>query len=204
MDDEERARYHGLWWPDACQAKGWRIKDEVRRRDQVLFCMAEVRGPAVTTSHPDWGHDETTALRTYLAFVAYPTLVNSQRWLDCKQDYRAFNRARQADWHERKAYGPKGSGKFARNRFAGAKTAQGEPQETFDPKEARKRHMSMAYRNRQRTGYRSDKKQLPGDLRFVTMVGGQVVAGPAAPAAPQPEPHHAHHVAEDDDENCPF
>ena len=196
MDDVERAKYHGQWWPEACQTQRWRVKDEDRRRHVALECMRLVRGPMVTTSHPDWGHDETTALHTYLRILADPSLVNSQRWLDCQKDYVAFNRARQADWHERKAYGRKGSGKLARNRFAGAKSAQGEPQEEFDPQAARKRHISMAYRNRQRTGYRS-KKQPAGEHAFVAMIGGKVVAGPELAG-------HKTASAKEDDHNCPF
>lgn len=198
MDDRERAKYHGTWWPDACQAKGWRVKDEVRRRDVALQCMAAVRGPAVTTSHPDWGHNETTALRTYLLFLADPGLVNSQRWLDCQKDYVAFNRARQGDWHERQAYGTKGSGKLRRNRFAGAASAQGEPQEEFDPAAARKRHMTMANRNRKRTGYRSKTKQAAGVHAFVAMINGKVVAGPELAGQKMATP------AAEDDHNCPF
>src|SRR5882672_394487 len=101
MTDEQRNRYFGLYWPAACQAKGWRVKDDIRRRHTTAECMREIRAP-ILESITELDQDQVTALFTYLDFLAHPaSLEKSQRWLDCKQDYRAFNRARQADWHER-------------------------------------------------------------------------------------------------------
>lgn len=175
MNDFQRNRYFGLYWPDACAAKGWRVKDEVRRRHTTGECMSLVRGPQ-TESITEMGDDEVTALFTYLDFLAHPgDLIRAAKWVDCMMDYRMFNRARQSDWHERKTYGPRGSGRLRKQRFAG-KSAQGEPFEKFDPEAVRKQHMTMAARHRAK-GYRPTK-QMPGDLRFVTVVGGKAVAGP--------------------------
>jgi hypothetical protein len=184
MTPAARAHYHGRLWPAVCEVKGWRVGDEVRRRDVVLECMAKVRGPAVTTSHPDFGDDETTALFCYLEHLAAPAdLRKSARWLDCQKDYVAFNRAKQGDWHERQTYGRRGC-KLRRDRFGGASSAQGEPFEEFDPKKARQRHMTMANRHRR-------KKQKAGAHAWVAMIGGREILGPAPVALAQ-------------DSNCPW
>lgn len=73
-------------------------------------------------------------------------LDQSARWLDCQQDYKAFNRARQADWHEGKTYGRRPN-KLDKNRFAGARSAQGGALDEFDPEAIRKRHLTMATRH---------------------------------------------------------
>ena len=194
MSPEARSCYFGHYWPTACQAKGWRVKDEVRRRHTTGECMRLVRAP-VTESTTDLGPDEITALFTYLDFLANPSsLEKSQRWLDCQQDYRAFNRARQADYYERKTYGQGGSKKLRKNRFCGQQSAQGMPQENFDPEAARKRFVTM--KSRYRT---AKKKQQPGDLRFVAEIAGRVVTGPTA----VPVNRVAAHV-ESEESNCPF
>ena len=194
MSPEARSRYFGHYWPAACEAKGWRAKDEVRRRHTTGECMRLIRALQVE-SVTLLGPDEITALFCYLEFLANPSsLAHSQRWLDCQQDYRAYNRARQADWHERQTYGRSGSNKLRKNRFAGQQSAQGKPQETFDPEAARKRHLTMVSRHRTKL-----KKQQPGDLRFVAEVAGRVVTGPA----PAPVNRVAAHV-ESEESNCPF
>lgn len=147
MTANERSNYFGLYWPKACAAKGWVPNDGERRRAVVLECMRQVRGPLVTTSDPAFGRDETTALFCYLDHLAHPgDLDRSARWLDCCKDYRAFNRARQADWYEEKAYGAKGSKKLRKDRFAGAQSAQGEPLEEFNPRAINARFITMASR----------------------------------------------------------
>lgn len=172
MTPQARAHYHGRLWPAACQAKGWRVGDEVRRRDVVLECMQKVRGPLVTSSHPNFGDDETTALFCYLEHLAAPDdLAKSARWLDCQKDYRAYNRARQADWHQEKTYG-RGGRKLVRDRFKGQASAQGEPLEEFDPAAARKRHLTMVTRHRR-------KKQAAGEHAWVAEIAGRKILGPA-------------------------
>lgn len=198
MDEEQRARYFGHFWPAACQAKRWRVKDEVRRRHTTGECMRLIGAPE-TESTTDLDQNQITALFCYLDHLAHPSsLEKSQRWVDCQQDYKAYNLARISDWHERKTYGGRGQ-KLRRDRFKGAASAQGEPQEVFDPAAIRKRHMTMVNRHKAK-GYRP-RKQPAGDLRFVAMVAGRVVVGvvaqPAADACPQVK-------AEDLDENCPF
>jgi hypothetical protein len=147
MSPSERVTYFRDFWPAACAANGWKKSDDERRRKVVLQCMEAVGGPLVTTSGGAFGRDEVTALFCYLDFLAHPAdLDRSARWADCQEDYHAYNRARQADWYERKAYGSKGSGKLARERFSGARSASGEPLDHFDPKAINKRFVTMASR----------------------------------------------------------
>jgi hypothetical protein len=149
-----RSRYFRLY-AAACAAQGWDPRDEEQRHSVTLQCMQEICAPARmrVDSITLLGDDEITALLCNLEFLGSEGLEESARWLDCKQDYRAFNRARQADWHERKAYGAQGSGKLKRNRFAGAESAEGEALDKFDPAAITKRHLTMVTRNQQRTGY---------------------------------------------------
>jgi hypothetical protein len=150
MSPATRKTYFALWIA-ACKAKGWDSKSDALRRAEVLECMTLVRGPRVTTSDPAFGSDETTALFCYLEFLAHPdSLDHAARWVDCQKDYHAFNRARQADWHEEKAYGKRGSSKLRKYRFAGQQSAAGEPLEQFDPEQIRKRHLTMASRHQRK------------------------------------------------------
>lgn len=149
MTPAARVKYHRDLWPACCRAQRWDVRDVEKRRAIVLECMRLVKGPSVTTSSPIFGADETTALFTYLSFLAdQASLDKSARWADCQEDYRAFNRALNADWHERQTYGPEGSKRLQKQRFGGRKTAAGEPLESFDPEEIRKRHITSATRHR--------------------------------------------------------
>lgn len=174
MTPYQRSIYFGQLWPDACQAKGWRRDDEVRRRDTTGECMALIGGPA-TESTTALGQDEITALFCYLDHLGHPAcLIRSARWVDCQTDYHAYNRARQADWHESKAYGGGRGEKLRKNRFGGARSAQGDPLDKFNPDAIQKRYLTM--RNRHgRKGYRP--KQAAGSLQFVTVVNGQRLVG---------------------------
>lgn len=146
MTPGTRTRYFSMWGK-ACAVKGWNVKDQEKRRNQVLFCMTEVRGPLVTTSDEAFGPDEITALFVYLDHLAHPSdLLKSAAWVDCKTDYRAYNKARQADWLEEQAYGKQGSGKLRRNRFGGQKKAAGEALDPLDPVAIKKRLVTMATR----------------------------------------------------------
>ena len=150
MSPAARRVYFTTLWPAACEVCDWNPRDEAQRRAVVLDCMARVRGPAVTTSDPAFGPDEVTALFTYLAHLGDPaSLDKSARWATCQEDYRTFNRARQADWHEEHAYGRRPN-KLARQRFAGAATAAGGPLETLDAAAVRQRHLTMANRHRRK------------------------------------------------------
>lgn len=150
MTPRERTHYHAVLWPAACRAMGWSHKDQERRRKVVIDCMEAVRGPLVTTSDPEFGRDEVTALFCYLEHLAdQASLDKSARWVTCQQDYRTYNRARQADWHERKMYGP-GRNKLDRNRFKGAASAAGGPLDNLDADEVRKRHVTMASRHQKK------------------------------------------------------
>jgi hypothetical protein len=159
MTPSARKTYFRLW-NAACAVKGWNSGDDDLRRAVVIECMEKVRGPLVTTSSPEFGADETTALFVYLDHLAHPSdLLKAAAWVDCMTDYRAYNRARQADWHEEKAYGKAGSGKLRRNRFAGQKKAAGEALDPLDPAAIQKRFLTMRTRNERRTGYQSKKRQ---------------------------------------------
>lgn len=185
MNQETRTRYFAFWIA-ACKAKGWDAKDQDLRRGQVMFCMDQVGGPMVTTSDPAFERDETTALLVYLNHLAHPDdLVKAAAWVDCMKDYRAFNRARQADWHEAQAYGTQGSGKLRRNRFNGQKNAAGDTFDPLDPKAIEQRFLTMRRANERRTGYVNPRDLAPAPA-------------PAQKPAPQPEP-----AAVEDDGN-PF
>src|SRR5689334_10551627 len=113
MTPAARVTYHKTLWPAACLAQGWAARDDAHRRDVALLVMHLAGGPAVTTSSPEFGAAETTALFVYLHQLANPNeLVAMEGRLKCKDDYITYHKARQADWHERQAYGKKGSGKL--------------------------------------------------------------------------------------------
>ncbi|MFA5263225.1 MAG: hypothetical protein WC378_05320 [Opitutaceae bacterium] len=151
MTAAQRTRYFRDLWPAACAAQVWDARDEGRRRLVTADCMAAVKGPA-TASTTDLQADEVTALFCYLEFLGDPaSLDKSARWLDCQQDYQAYNRARQADWHERAMYGhSKRPNKLDKHRFSGATSAAGGPLDAFDPEAIRKRHMTMASRHQKK------------------------------------------------------
>lgn len=145
MTPKTRVFFFAEVWPQVCASQGWPENDRAKRHEVVATCMRLVRGPQVESLN-DLGPDEVTALFCYCEFLATGTLEASQRWVDCQRDYHAYNRARQADWHEHAMYGTN-KNKLDRQRFAGASSAVGEPQEEFDPQEIRKRHLTMASRH---------------------------------------------------------
>lgn len=151
MTAGQRSSYF-LAWADVCAAQGWNPKDNTKRQEVTARCMAAVRGPAVASTS-DLGEDEITALFCYLRYLKTgdADLDAAARWVDCQQDYKAFARARQADWHEEKLYGKTSKpNKLDRNRFKGAKTAVGEPLEKFSPEEIHKRHLTLATRHQKK------------------------------------------------------
>lgn len=161
MNKETRIRYFAFWIA-ACKVKGWDARDQELRRGQVMFCMDQVGGPMVTTSDPAFARDETTALLVYLDHLAHPDdLVKAAAWVDCMKDYRAYNRAKQADWHEEEAYGAKGSGKLRRNRFGGQQKAAGDTFDPLDPKAIEQRFLTMRRANERRTGYVNPRDLAP-------------------------------------------
>lgn len=182
MTPGERIHYHTKLWPAACLANEWDLKDDARRRQVALDCMQLVGGPLVTTSSPLFGRDEVTALFCYLEHLADPSSFDkSARWDTCRQDYRTYNRARQADWHERKLYG-QGKNKLDRDRFAGAKSASGGALDDLDAEETRKRHMTFASRHQRKM--RADAKatkQAPQPAEKGQILASQRMAGPPAP-----------------------
>ena len=149
MTPAERKTYFGHLWPAACQAQKWEVKDEGRRRAVTRACMRLVRGPE-TDSTSALGPDEVTALFTYLRHLAGPASLDaSALWATCQEDYRTFNRARQADYHERALYGA-GPNKLDRDRFGGERSAAGGPLDSLDADQVRKRHLTMATRHQRK------------------------------------------------------
>ena len=152
MNPGQRKTYFHLWG-EACAAQHWNTKDNAQRQDITARCMASVRGPAVASTSA-LGEDEITALFCYLNYLKTgdADLDAAARWVDCQTDYKAFARARQADWHEEALYGKsKKPNRLDRNRFAGAKSAVGAPLDTFDPQAIHKRHLTMASRHQKKT-----------------------------------------------------
>lgn len=197
MTAKERSVYFGHLWPEACFANEWEVKDDARRRAVTAECMRLVRGPQ-TDSAGALGSDEVTALFTYLAHLAdSASLEKSARWVTCQEDYKTFNRARQADWHERALYG-KGKNKLDRNRFGGAASAAGGPLDTLDAKEVQKRHLTFASRNQRRM--RAEKGQKLASTNLAsgglassdeTQQGGHHVPEPEKPADTHAPTHRA-------------
>ncbi len=175
MSPKTRVFFFKAVWPQVCAQQGWRKSDDTKRHEVVATCMRLVRGPVVESMN-DLGPDEVTALFTYCEFLADESLAASERWLDCQQDYHAFNRARQADWHERSMYGTN-KNKLDRQRFAGAASAVGAPQETFDPEAIRQRHLTMASRHQAKQ--RRDAKTAKAEVvdREHVMAGGEILPG---------------------------
>lgn len=160
MTPKTRVFFFAEIWPAVCARQGWKESDRAKRHEVVATCMRCVRGPQVE-SITDLGPDEVTAFFCYCEFLATESLEASQRWLDCQQDYHAFNRARQADWHERSVYGSR-KNKLDRQRFGGAASAVGEPQETFNPEAIRQRHLTMASRHQAKL--RKDSKTVAAEV----------------------------------------
>ena len=156
MTTHARIHYHATEWPAACHAQGWSPNDQSRRQSVILDCMFLVKGPPVTSSDEKFRAAETTALFTYLRHLADPDNITlKMRWDQCQANYVAFNNARQADYYERKAYGPRGASRWSRQRFANKPTAQGDAAEDApDPKVTRDRLTTM----RARAQGRSRKK----------------------------------------------
>ncbi len=149
MTTGERNLYFGLLWPAACLANEWEIKDEAKRRSVTAECMRLVRGPR-TDSTSSLGPDELTALFCYLEHLGDSgSLDKSARWATCQEDYRTYNRARQADWHERAMYGGK-KNRLDRDRFGGAASAAGGPLDSLDADAVRERHLTMASRHQRK------------------------------------------------------
>lgn len=146
MTKAARIRYHRDEWPVACEKQGWSPNDTARRHNVILDAMFLVRGPDVTTSHEKFGDAETTALFTYLRHLADPDNITLKlRWDQCMADYVTFNKARQADYWQRQAYGSRGN-RWAR-RFGNKRTAQGDAAEDApDAKETRERLTTMRAR----------------------------------------------------------
>jgi hypothetical protein len=150
MNETQRRVYFGQLWPLACKAQKWDRRDELKRKAVTQECMRLIRGPGVN-SVTLLNEDAITALFCYLLHLGSPASLDlSARWVDCQQDYKAFNRAHQADWLEGKLYGRGRKNKLQRDRFAGATSAAGEPLDEFDPEAIRKRHLTMATRYRAR------------------------------------------------------
>lgn len=134
--------------------------------------MRLIGAPEVESSS-NLGPDAVTALFCHLKFLAHQgDLEQSARWLDCQEDYKAFNRARQADWHEVHTYG-QSPNKLDKQRFGGAPNAQGGALDQFDPEAIRKRHLTMATRHQNKLKKEAEaaKKQQPQLVPYMTKEG---------------------------------
>lgn len=178
MNANERKIYFGQLWPAACLANEWDVKDEAKRREITAECMRLVRGPQ-TDSTSLLGPDGVTALFTYLAHLADPSsLDKSARWVTCQEDYRTYNRARQADWHERALYGA-GKNKLDRDRFRGATSAAGGALDTLDPDEVRKRHLTVASRHQKKQ--RQERREKGQNVAGLNLASTPHTPGDARP-----------------------
>lgn len=179
MTPKARATYFALWQA-AAAASGWSHKDETKRRAVTTDCMRQVRGPVVKSSS-DLGEDEITALFCYLEHLGDPaSLDKSARWDTCRQDYKTYARAKQADWHERETYGA-GKNKLDRNRFKGETSAKGGPLDDLDPDKVRKRYITMA--NRHAAKLKREKSAAPAKPTPAPAFPiGDATPAPAAPA----------------------
>jgi hypothetical protein len=145
MTKETRAYYFGTAWPQACRAQRWDPKDDDKRRAVTLEAMALVHGPrydSITLLEDA----QITALFCYLRHLAQPeNLTRARDWNDCCADYKAFNLSRQADFWERKAFGPRGAARLHQNRFAGRQRAASSEftDRPLTEKEARDRLLTM-------------------------------------------------------------
>lgn len=176
MTPGQRKRYHADLWPAAALANEWDLGDDERRRRVTRDCMAAI-GARITDSTSGLDEDEITALFCYLEHLGDgASLDKSARWDTCRQDYKTYARAKQADWHERQLYG-QGKNKLDRNRFKGEASAQGGPLDDLDPEEIRKRHITFASRHQAKQ--RSEAK--------AARATGQKPAS-QTPATPAPAP----------------
>ena len=148
MTTAARIRYHKTEWPAACAKQGWAPNDSERRQSVNLDAMYLVKGPPVTSSDERFGAAETTALFVYLRHLADPDNITLKlRWDQCQANYIAFNEARQADYWQNVAYGPRGGGRWSRQRFSNKRTAQGDAAEDApDAKTTRDRLTTMRAR----------------------------------------------------------
>lgn len=160
MTTNARIRYHKIEWPAACEKQGWSPNDTKRRQNVALDCMFLVKGPPVTTSDEKFQAAETTALFVYLRHLADPDNITLKlRWDQCMADYIAFNEARQADYWQHVAYGSRGGGRWARQRFAGKRTAQGDPAE--DAPDATETHQRLTTMRARAQGRARKKPSVP-------------------------------------------
>lgn len=93
-----RVRFQADFWPAVCAAQGWDPRDEIRRRDLRARCWEEIGIPERGDAMPA-NDAEATALFTLCRHLAEPDNINlALRWDQCRPDFRAFNKARQADF----------------------------------------------------------------------------------------------------------
>jgi hypothetical protein len=146
MNKNQLITYQAELWPAVCAAQGWDLADKEQRRATRAHVWEaigeEERGDAVP-------HDEAaiTALFTYLRHLAEPNNITlAMAWDDCRANYRAYNKTRQADHWQRRAYGRTGGKKLWRNRFAGRRKGQQQPDDALTEEEADQRLMTMRAR----------------------------------------------------------
>lgn len=197
MKPAQRSLYFHLW-STAAIAQGWSPKDDLRRRQTTVDCMAAIHreilperaGVDSTSALMD---AEVTALFVLLTHLGAPAdPVASARWLECQADYRDFNLARNADWFQAQA-GYRGKSRITRDRFSGRTKAEAEGfSEQLRGEALRQRVVTMSCRARRVTAKaRADAAA----LALKTACSGS--------AAPDPRPCEAP-AASPPDEGNPF
>lgn len=169
MTPRTRTSYFALW-TRVLRAQGWdklpRGIQEERRRQVTRAAMTACRaGDTDSTTRLD--DARVTALFTYLRHLADPdNLTAAKLWTDCMADFVAFNMSKQADFHQRRAYGRKGPQRLVRDRFEGrAKAAQPDFTRPLSRTEAEQRLLTTRARAEARQGrYRSAADRTPEPL----------------------------------------
>jgi hypothetical protein len=143
MNESQRIHYQAELWPAVCAAQGWDARDKELRRHKRAECWDAIGVPEMDDSMP-WDNASTTALFTLLRHLANPNNINLvMAWDDCRANYKAFNAAKWADFHQRRAFGQNGGQRVVRNRFAGRDKGVQQPDEPLTEKEAGDRLMTM-------------------------------------------------------------
>lgn len=150
MNAKTRTAYFALW-TKVRAVQGWdrlsRSEQEEQRRAVTLQVMQAI-GAGDSDSTTRLTQAEITALFTFLHHLAEPdNLTLAKLWTDCMADYKAFNMSKQADWHERRAYGRQGSARLHQQRFQGRDHAvQDDFSRPLNRREAEQRLMTMRAR----------------------------------------------------------
>jgi hypothetical protein len=156
MNPKTRTAYFSIW-KKVMAVQGWDkltkpLQDD-KRRAVTSKTMQDI-GAGDCDSTTRLSPAEVTALFTHLNHLARPDCLTAAKlWTDCMADYKAFNMSKQADWHEKKAYGRTGGGRLDRQRFGGrAHAVQNDFSRPLNRREAEQRLMTTRSRARAKYG----------------------------------------------------